>query len=543
VRRNRLSVVVACVAACVAGALSILPGSSAVASSARLEVSSIAKLPLWTAVVDRLAPATRMNLTVSLKPRDPAGLAHYAAAVSDPSSPLFHRYLTVAEFASRFGPVPSALAAVQRQLRAQGLIVGPATANNLALSVSGTTAAVDKALGVTLSNVELPNGRRAFANLTAPTLPASIAGYVRGVIGLDNVVPALPAGLLHRKVRGRYASVAPSLAKPRPSSDRLAPHATARAAPAPCPSIPSGISQSGYTVDQLAAAYGFTGLYQAGDFGAGQSIALVELQAYDPKDIATFQACFGTSAAVTPITVGPAAPTLNGDDGEAALDIETALGLAPQASILVYQADATNAGIGEQAVIMNQIASENKAKIVSTSYGVCESATPASAIAMENTALQQMAVQGQSFFSASGDSGAQTCSQLGVTSPNFSTGLSVEDPAAQPFTTGVGGTELFKIDSTQNPPVIAYYTVGATPSEEVWNEGPNSKCNCTVTTGSGASGGGGSKQGRSRPISRVTSQRWAWPPVRETRVAETRSAARSRMSPPTPPSTPVTSST
>ncbi|MHB8693204.1 MAG: S53 family peptidase [Solirubrobacteraceae bacterium] len=499
-RRNRLSVVLVSIAACAAAALSILPGSSAVASSARLEVSSIAKLPLWTAVVDRLAPATRMNLTVSLKPRDPAGLAHYAAAVSDPSSPLFHRYLTVAQFASRFGAAPSAVAAVQQTLRAQGLIVSPPTANNLAFTASGTTALVDSAFRTQLDNVKLPNGRRAFANLTAPTLPASVAGYVQGVIGLDNVVPALPAGLVQHTVRGRYAPVARTLSKPRMASDRLAPHATSHAAPAPCSGIPTNISQNGYTVDQLAAAYGFSGIYQGGNFGAGQTIALVELQAYDPKDIATFDACFGINAQlVSNVTVGPAAPTLNGDDGEAALDIETAQGLAPGANVVVYQADASNAGIGEQAVIMNQIASENKAKSVSTSYGVCEAATPASAISMENTALQQMAAQGQTFFSASGDSGAQTCSQLGMNSgnSNFSTGLSAEDPAAQPFATGVGGTELFKLGPPAQqggPATLSYYTVGATPQEIVWNEGPNSKCNCVQTPGGGASGGGGSKQ-------------------------------------------------
>ena len=47
-----------------------------------------------------------------------------------------------------------------------------------------------------------------------------------------------------------------------------------------------------------------------------------------------------------------------------------------------------------------------------------------------------MAVAGMSFFSASGDDGASDCHRLGFN------GLAVDDPAGQPYATGVGGTTL-----------------------------------------------------------------------------------------------------
>ena len=57
------------------------------------------------------------------------------------------------------------------------------------------------------------------------------------------------------------------------------------------------------TADQIASAYGFSGLYQAGDQGQGQTIALYELEPNDPGDIAAFQSCYGTQASVSYVPV------------------------------------------------------------------------------------------------------------------------------------------------------------------------------------------------------------------------------------------------
>ena len=47
-----------------------------------------------------------------------------------------------------------------------------------------------------------------------------------------------------------------------------------------------------------------------------------------------------------------------------------------------------------------------------------------------------MAVAGMSFYAASGDSGSSDCARFGINAPE------VDDPAAQPYATGVGGTNL-----------------------------------------------------------------------------------------------------
>ncbi len=199
-----------------------------------------------------------------------------------------------------------------------------------------------------------------------------------------------------------------------------------------------------------------TSLYGAGDLGAGQTVALYELEPDKASDISAYQSCYGTDASVTDVTVDGGAGHGYGS-GEAALDIEDVIGLAPAAKILVYQGP-NNDGTGPYDTY-SAIVSQNKASVISTSWGACESALGSAAADAENTLFQEAATQGQSIFAAAGDSGSEDCAG--------SNSLAVDDPASQPYVTGVGGTSL----STLGPP----------PTQTVWND----QCS------DGACGGGG----------------------------------------------------
>jgi kumamolisin len=74
--------------------------------------------------------------------------------------------------------------------------------------------------------------------------------------------------------------------------------------------------------------------------------------------------------------------------------------------------------------------------IVSDSWGLCDLFEPLDQQAATNKELQMLAVAGMSFFVASGDDGSSDCHRLGFN------GLDVDDPAGQPYATGVGGTTL-----------------------------------------------------------------------------------------------------
>ena len=161
----------------------------------------------------------------------------------------------------------------------------------------------------------------------------------------------------------------------------------------------------------------------------------------------------GTSVPVANTTVDGGAGSGAGQ-GEAALDIEDVIGLAPGASIDVYTGPNSESGAYDTYA---RIVSDDSSKVISTSWGLCEAAEGSSAATSESTLFQEAASQGQSIFAAAGDSGADDCGN-GT--------RAVDDPASQPDVTGVGGTHL----------PSATDAAGQT----VWNDG----------TGYGAGGGG-----------------------------------------------------
>jgi hypothetical protein len=87
----------------------------------------------------------QLDLTIALQPRDPEDLQALATEVSTPGTPQFRQFLSVPQFASRFGASQLQIDADESALRAQGLDVGTVTANDLTLPVTGTAAQVEKA--------------------------------------------------------------------------------------------------------------------------------------------------------------------------------------------------------------------------------------------------------------------------------------------------------------------------------------------------------------------------------------------------------------
>jgi hypothetical protein len=469
-----------------AGVALAAPGAfAAVTPSRAVRVGAAPALPANAQPLGAVPGAKPLKLTVALASQDPIGLAELASEVSDPSSSRFRQYLSVSRFARRFGATPASVTTVREALRGQGLTVGAPTANDLTLPVSGTAAQVEQAFATPLSQVELADGRTAYANAEAPAVSASVAPFVQGVIGLDDLGRDDPQEVTTRSLVRRSRS-APARSA---NSESVGNVQVATGGPQPCEAAQElqqpfefapGKSAAGVTADQVATAYQLSGMYRAGDFGAGQTIALFEQEAFLPSDIAGYQSCFGTSATVTPIDVDGGPEASEEGDAEAALDIEQVIGLAPQAHVLVYQ------GPIEQNVapvdIIARIVSDDSAKVISTSWGICEELSGSSVIAAENTLLQEAAAQGQSFFSASGDSGSEQCSQFKASNKS----ISVLNPASQPFATGVGGTTLFSRDEGG----AFFYTGELSPSESVWNDGSGQA--------GGATGGG-------------VSRRWAMP--------------------------------
>ncbi len=419
-------------------------------------------LPIGARLLGALAPSRKLDVTVALAPRDPAALAAFATAVSTPGSSDYRAYISPREFAQRFGPTGAQIAAVEGSLRAHGLDPSPVSANGLSIHIAASAAALDGAFGVSLARLGLVGRATAVVNRVAPALDAGIAHLVQGVIGLNGL--ASPRPLLARATTGPLARSASAHARGH----------VATGGPQPCSAASAAAPmQSAYTADQIASAYGLSSLYQAGNQGQGQTIALYELEPNDPGDIAAFQSCYGTQASVSYVPVDGGAGSGPGS-GEAALDIEAALGLAPKARFLVYQApnsgsNSPGAGPYDE---FSAIISQDLAKVVSASWGQCESVEGSSDAVAEATLFEEAAAQGQTILSASGDQGSEDCFSGGLLA---GTELAVDDPASQPFVTGVGGTSM------PSP--------GPRPTQTVWNAG-GSLLLATLPTTSGAAGGG-----------------------------------------------------
>ena len=261
--------------ALVAGLLVALGHSAAAGVSPDEVAVGAAVIPPAQLAAVAANPNSPINLTVALAPRDEGELDAFVAAVSTPGSPRYRQFLAPGEFGSRFGATSTAIAAVGAALRERGLQVGPVSANGLSIPVSGTVATVGAAFHTSFASYRLPSGRAALANTAAPTLPASVATFVRGVIGLDQTTQATPSA-------GPAAAAIPAVA-----------------GPTACAAANSAAADSGaYVPAQLAHHYGIDSLYDT-TTGHGSTVALFELEPFSASDVAAYQTCFGTATSVS----------------------------------------------------------------------------------------------------------------------------------------------------------------------------------------------------------------------------------------------------
>jgi hypothetical protein len=419
------AIVLALAGAGLIATLVLVSTGSASASAARTRrIGSAPQLVSGSRVVGSLAGAEKLKVDVTLAPRNPAALAAYATAVATPGSSVYHHYLTVAQFAARFGPTKAHIAAVESELRTAGLHPGSITRNDLSIPITATAGKLGHAFSTRFDSVRLKGGRRAFANTSAPQFSTRVAGYVQGVIGLNTLALPHPVDLSHAR-----------------SHLARAPHVVT-GGQQPC-NAASGVGN--YTADQIASAYRFSNLYETGDEGAGQTIALYELEPNVAADIPAYQRCYDISPSLSYVEVdgGPGA-FKSGDGEETELDIEDAMGLAPEANFLVYQGP--NSGTGGYDTY-SAIITGKKANVISSSWGACESSEGSSNASSENTLFQEASTEGISMFASSGDDGSEDCG---------SRKLAVDDPASQPYVTGVGGTSMSAL--------------GPAPTESVWND-------------------------------------------------------------------------
>lgn len=345
--------------------------------------------------------AQPIGVAVSLRMRDEAGLTRFIQEVSDPSSPSYRRFLTTAQFRSRFAPTAAVQSQVRGWLRSRGLRVTGTSANGLQISATGSAAAMRRAFGTPLYTFKR-GGTTFRANASALRLPGPVAPRIVSVSGLDS-----------------------------------------RPVVQPQSHIGSGTSNTptGYGPSDLERLYDTAPLIAGGVNGSGQTIAIASFADFNNAVVATYTSQYGLAPSISRVKIsaggrkGAPLGVKNGED-EAEMDVELVAASAPGASILVYEGPNTSAG---SVALYNRIASDNRAGVVSNSWGGPEASMTRSDLRAVDQALREMAAQGQAFFAASGDSGAYDAAGILT---NGETTLAVDFPASDPYATGVGGTQL-----------------------------------------------------------------------------------------------------
>ena len=324
-------------------------------------------------MVGKPAATQVMNLDIVLPVRDREGLKALAASITDPQSPMFRHYITPSEFTERFGPTQADYDTIRSYMQERGLKVTGGSRDGMDLQVRGTLDKVEQAFHVTMRNYKHPTENRTFFSPDRePTTDTAVKLW--HVSGMDNFSIPKP----------RYVKRSDYAAARGISPEAVVTHATTG----------SGPSASFLGSDMRAAYYGGTALT-----GAGQHVALFEYYGTDLADLTTYYKNIGQTNTV-PITListdGTSTSCLaknNCDDGEQELDITQALGMAPGLAGLEMYVGST-----DTAIISAMTTHSPLALAIGCSWGW----TPADASTLDPY-FEKMAVQGQSFFVASGD--------------------------------------------------------------------------------------------------------------------------------------------
>jgi hypothetical protein len=362
-------------------------GWGAVAAEKPLSAGHVPPLVRRLAPRGDVAPTNVLRLALGLPLRHRDALTNLLAGLYNPASSNYHRFLTPAEFTSRFGPTSEDYLAVIRYAQQQHFIITGEHPNRLLLNVAAAAADIERGFHTHLRTYQHPvEPRLFFAPDTEPSVPAEIP--LLDVSGLSDLQP------------------------PRPLSQPLAGSAT----------------NGAYLGNDFRAAYA-PGAPQT---GAGQVMGMVQFDGYYPTDISNYESQAGLPA--VPIETillddydGTPTPGANSRNAEVSLDLELAVAMAPGlAKIILYDAGPN----GAPNDVLNRMANDNTARQLSCSWGWTGGPSAAA-----DQIFQQMAAQGQSFFCASGDDGAYAPGQ--VDDP----GQTVA-PADSPYITIVGGTTL-----------------------------------------------------------------------------------------------------
>lgn len=438
------------------------------------------------AKVDDQSRLTHMQLVLKRSDQRSAALAQLIEGQHDPKSPLFHHWLTPAEYGDMFGLSDSDLQAAKSWLIAQGFTVHGVYANKMQIDFSGTAKQVNQAFH-TQENIYKLGKETHIANASDISVPTALQPIVTGVAGLNTLRPKpqhiTPRTGYWNKATGKFqlaAAMATTSAGPRAQAVNL----------------PPGGEVRGLVPDDLAAMYNVAGVRAQGVTGKGVTIAVVEDESMIPADWTNFVNQFnlegygGSFSQIQPQSGGMnncLDPSMiygaQDDGGETLLDAEWSTAIAPGAKIVVascadydpsYKKTTDNFFGGAFLAAANLVNSDKRPDIISVSYGYGKGFTDAASKTAIDQMWSQADAEGISVFVSSGDTGSNPSFNGGFLISGA--GVDANSFATSPNVTAVGGTDTADVlDGTtakyfRKTPTAAYATALSYVPEIPWNE-------------------------------------------------------------------------
>ena len=378
--------------------------------AATVELSPLVAKSTFVSSVDR---NQQISVALTLPLSDANGAAAFVEHVSQRGDPLFHKYLTPQEFANRFGANQFDYAALKQWAAANGLTISQESIARTVLTVRGTAAQFESIFNTQINNYRSAAGDEFYSAAVKPTIPNAIAGKVSAVIGLTGGKTRTP----HVKV-GKVFGENPAQTTAHNTADY------------------GGTGPGGaYSPSDLRTIYSIPTF---GNLDNQTVVAVFEQGGFFKSDVEKYLNKMNLPH--PPVTV----VGVDGYDGtvdsyqielECVIDIDMVIAINPNVQeVLVYE-DGIDTFQVALLDALNQVATDNKAQVLSISYGQDEGNQGNDAMNAENGILVQLASQGITVTASSGDQGAY--------GDGYNYPYNVSDPASQPYVTGVGGTTLF----------------------------------------------------------------------------------------------------
>ncbi len=365
-------------------------------------------------------PISRMMMLLSRTPEQQAALDQFVEDQQNPSSPNYRHWLTPAEIGSRFGSNDADVQTVVSWLQQQGFAVEGVTAGKSVIVFSGSAGQVRQAFRTSMHKYVV-NGQEHWANASDPKIPAALAQAVKGLVSLNN---------FPRKPQSHKFGVFS-----RDKNGEVTPEFT----------VTDSAGGKHYALGpaDFSTIYNTKPLLQAGNNGAGQTIAIVGRTNINLQDVTDFRNLFGLGAGNTSVVVDGVDPGfVDGDELESLLDVQWANAVAPGANVVFVTAADTASSSGLDLAAIH-IIENNLAGVMSESYGACEANLGSAGNAFYQMLWQQAAAQGITVVVSTGDNGSAGCDNQN--DPNVHTaakGLGVNGLASTSYNVAVGGTDF-----------------------------------------------------------------------------------------------------